>query len=72
MLRHDAIEHRRDAINGHVWIAHPQDSVELCKDEGHRRQRSGFGKHLHHRNAAHLPEKKQFEDQRLDILEEEI
>lgn len=54
MLRHDAVKHRSDAIDGHVGVTHPQDSIKLSKDEGHGRQRRGFSKHLHHGNATNL------------------
>ncbi len=37
MLRHDAVKHRSDAIDGHVGVTHPQDSIKLGKDEGHGR-----------------------------------
>lgn len=54
LLRHDAVEHRRDAVDGHVGVTHPQDAVELGEDEGHGGQRRGLGEHLHHGDPAHL------------------
>lgn len=54
MLRHNAIKHWRDAVDCHVWVAHPQDSVELGKDKGHGRQRGGLSKHLDDWNAPNL------------------
>lgn len=63
MLRHDAVKHRSDAIDGHVWVTHPQDSVKLGEDEGHGRQSGGLSKHLYHRNTTDL-QGKQAEGQR--------
>lgn len=54
MLRHDAIKHRRDAVNGHVRVAHPQDAVKLGEDEGHGWQRGGLSEDLDDRNAPNL------------------
>lgn len=66
MLRHDAVEHRSDAIDGHVWVTHPQDSVKLGEDEGHGGQSGGLSKHLHHRNTTDL-QGKQAERQRAAV-----
>lgn len=54
VLRHDAVKHWRDAIDCHVRVAHPQDSVELGEHEGHGWQRGGLSKHLDDRNAPNL------------------
>lgn len=58
MLRHDAVKHRCDAVDCHVWVAHPKDSVKLGEDEGHGRQRGGLSKHLDDRNASNLQGKR--------------
>lgn len=67
MLRHDAVKHRSDAIDGHVWVTHPQDSIKFGKDEGHGRQRGGFSKHLHYRNTTNLQGKKSQTIQKLEV-----
>lgn len=64
MLRHDAVKHRRDAVDGHAWVAHPQDAVKLGKDKGHGRQRGGLSKHLDDRNASNLQRRRGKNNQR--------
>ena len=54
MLRHDTVKHGSNAVDGHVWVTHPQDSIKLGKDEGHGRQRGCLSKHLHHRDPTNL------------------
>lgn len=54
MLRHDAIKHWCNSINGCIWIAHPQHSVKLGKDERDRRKSCGLCKNLHHRDTTDL------------------
>lgn len=62
MLRHDVVEHWSDAIDGHVGVTHPQDSIKLGENEGHGWQRGGFSKNLHNRDTTDLQGKKKQKD----------
>lgn len=68
MLGHDAVKHGGDAVDGHVGVAHPQDSVKLGEDEGHGRQRGGLGKHLDDWNTPNLQRRRQKMSEKSKIL----